>query len=92
MVVEKMSSKIESEGVFFEYTEIWNKIKKTLTIRFHSQPICDHKYVKTKLKTFIGVINTAFSDSKFPKEGNHYICITATCIDSILKIDQENYS
>ena len=33
-----MSFKIEDEGVYLKYTEIWNKIKKSLNTRFHSQP------------------------------------------------------
>ena len=88
---KNMSFKIEVECVFFEYNEIWNKIKKTLNMRFQSQPIYDEKYIKTKVKTFNGVINTLFSDNSIPKEGNHYICIAAICIDSILKVDKENY-
>ena len=36
------------------------------------------------------MINTPFSDNKISKEGNHYTCIAATCIDSILKMDMEN--
>ena len=64
--------KIEDESVYLKYNEIWNKIKKTLNTRFHSQPIYDHKYIKTKVKTFSGGINTLFSDNKIPKEGNHY--------------------
>ena len=34
-----MSFKIEDESVYLKYTEIWNKTKKLLSIRFHSQPI-----------------------------------------------------
>ena len=85
-----MSFKIEDEGVYLKYTEIWNKIKKTLNIRFHSQPIYDDKYIKTKVKISNGVINTLFSDNKTPKKGNHYICLLAICIDSILKVDKKN--
>ena len=79
---KNMSFKIEDESVYLEYNEIWNKIKKTRNIRFHSQPIYDDNYIKTKVKTFNGVINTLFSDSKVPKGGNHYICIAAICNDS----------
>ena len=89
MVEKIMSFKIEDESVSLKYNEIWNKIKKTLNTRFPSQPICDDKYIKTKVKTFSGVINTPFLDNKAPKEGNHYICITAICIDSILKADKK---
>ena len=65
--------------MYFKYTEIWNKTEKSLNTRFHSQPIYDGKYVKTKIKTFSGMINTVFSDSEIPKERNHYICISAIC-------------
>ena len=37
------------------------------------------------------MINTLFSDNEIPKEGNHYICVAAIGIDSILKIDKKNY-
>ena len=54
-----------------KYDDIWNKIKKTLDIKFHSKPIYDEKYIKTKVKTFNGVVNTVFSDKKIPKESIH---------------------
>ena len=57
---KNMSFKIGYESVFLEYNGIWNKIKKTLNIRFHSHPLHDDKYIKTKVKTFNGVINTLF--------------------------------
>ena len=47
---KNMSFKIEDEVVYSSYNEILNKIKKTLNIRFHSQPIYDEKYIKTKEK------------------------------------------
>ena len=37
------------------------------------------------------MINTLFSDNEIPKERNHYICIAAICIDSILKMEKKNY-
>ena len=71
------------------FFEIWNKIKKTLAIRFHSQPVYDEKYIKTEVKAFNGVINTVFSDNKIPKEKNHCTCIAAINIDSIMKIEKQ---
>ena len=35
--------------------------------------------------------NTLFSDNEIPKERNHYTCIAAICIDSVLKVDKKNY-
>ena len=65
---KNMSFKIKDKSVCLKYTEIWNKIKKSLNARFHSQPIYDNKYIKTKVKTFISMINTLISDNAIPKE------------------------
>ena len=86
-----MSFKIEEESVYLKYNDIWNKIKNTLHIKFHSQPIYDDKYVKTKVKTFNDMINTLFSGDEIPKEIIHCICISAICIDSVLRVDKKNY-
>ena len=86
-----MSFKMEDEGVYLKYAEIWNKIKNSLNVKFHGQPIYDEKYIKTKVKTFDSIINTLFSDNEIPKERNHYICIAAICTDSVLRVDKRNY-
>ena len=86
-----MSCKIEDESVYLKYIEIWNKIKKSLCMKFHSEPIYGDKYLKTKVKTISSMINTLFSGNKIPKERNHYICIAAICINSLLKIEKKNY-
>ena len=44
---------IKDEDVYLKYTGIWNKIKKLLGIKLHSQPIYDDKSIKTKVITFI---------------------------------------
>ena len=77
--------------MYLKYTEIWNKIKDILNVKFHSQPIYDDKYIKTKVKTFNNMINTLFSGDKIPKERIHYVCIAAICIDSVLRVDKKNY-
>ena len=37
------------------------------------------------------MINTLFSGNEIPKERNHYICIAAICIDSVLRVENKNY-
>ena len=91
MVEKNMSFKIEDESVYLKYTEIWNKIKNSLNSKFYSQSIYDDKYKKAKVKTLSSMINTPFSGNEIPKERNHYICIAAICIDSVLRVDKENY-
>ena len=49
---KNMSFKIEEDQVYIKYNSIWNKIKELLDIKFHSQPIYDDSYIKTKLKSF----------------------------------------
>ena len=47
---KNMSFLFQDESAYLKYTKIWNKIKKLLNIKFHSQPIHDNKYIKTKGK------------------------------------------
>ena len=88
---KNLSFKIEDENVCLKYKEIWNKIKNMLNIKFHSQPIYDNKYIKTKVRTFNDMINTLFPKDKIPKEKIYCICIPPVCIDSVLRIDRKNY-
>ena len=57
---KNMSFKSEDDYILLKYNDIWSKIKETLHIKFHSQPIYDEKYMKTKVKTFNDVINSFF--------------------------------
>ena len=88
---KNMSFKIEDERVYLKYTKIWNKFKKLQGIKFHSQPIYDDKYIKTKVKTFSSMINTFFLGRRIPRERNHYIYIPAICIHFVLNVDKKNY-
>ena len=85
---KNMSFRIEDESGYLKYNEMWNEIKKSLGIKFHSQPICDEKYIKTKVNTFSNMINKVYSGNEIPREKNHYICIAAICIDSVLKVEK----
>ena len=91
MVEKNMSFKIKDESVYLKYTDIWNKIKDILNVKFHSQPIYDDKCIKTKVKTFNNMIITLFSGDEIPKDRIHYVCIAVICIDSVLKVDKKNY-
>ena len=88
---KNMTFTIEDQDVYLKYNETWNKTKNVLNIKFHSEPIYDDKYIKTKLKTFNSMINTLFTRDEIPKERIHYVCIPAICIDSILRVDKKNY-
>ena len=42
-----------------------------------------------KLKIFNGINRTTFTENIIPIERNHYVCIAAIDIDSVLKIDNK---
>ena len=74
-----------------KYNEIWNEIKETLTIKFHSIPVYDEKYMKAKVREFDGGIKTNFSEDKIAKENMHYTCISCITIDSVMRMEKKNY-
>ena len=48
---KNMSFRIEDDGVYIQYNDIWNKIKDLLSgIRLNSDVIYNDKYIKTKVK------------------------------------------
>ena len=84
-----MSFMTEDDSALVKYYEIWNKIKNTLSMKFHSTPVYDEKYIKTKLKEFNGVVNTNFWGDKVPKKGVYHIFITFISIDSVMKMKKK---
>ena len=80
---------IEGDSLLVKYNDIWNKIKEIKDIKFYSSTFYDEKYIKAKVKEFIGVINTTFSGDWVPKEGVHYNFIACISIDSVMKMDLE---
>ena len=44
-----MSFIIKGDSALDKYSQIWNKIKMTLNIKFHNMPVYDEKYIKTKV-------------------------------------------
>ena len=89
---KNMSFLIKDNKVWDKYDEIWDVIKDKLCIKFHSEPIFEYKYLKTKVREFDGVIKTNFQGNDIPKENMHYTCIACKIIDSVLKIDKKKSS
>ena len=86
-----MSFSIKDDDVLDKYNGIWNKIKKTLSIKFHSMPVYDEKYIKAKVRKFNDVSKKNFLGDEIPKENVHYACIACTTIDSVMKMKKMNY-
>ena len=87
-----MSFLIKNNEVRKKHEEIWNVIKNKLNIKFHSQPVYENKYLKTKVREFDGNIKTNVLGNNIPKENTYYTCIACITIDSIIKMNKKNYS
>ena len=83
---KNMSFVRDNEEVYEKYNEIWEVVRKLLKLKFTAGPIRDDKYIIAKLKIFNRINRTTFTDNFIPIERNHYTCIAAIDIDSVLKI------
>ena len=87
-----MSFVTDDKEVYEKYDEIWNVVKSLLKLKFAASPIRDDKYILAKLKIFKKKNITTFNNNNIVHmEKNHYVCIPAIDIDSVLKIDKKAY-
>ena len=85
---KNMSFVRDDEEVYEKYNKIWDIVRK---LEFTVGLIRDDKYIIAKLKIFKKINRTTFTDDIIPMEKNHYICISAIDIDSVLKIEKIAY-
>ena len=86
---KSMSFFTDDEEVYEKYNEIWKVVGKLLKLKFTVGPVRDDKCLIAKLKIFNGANRTTFTDNVIPFEENHYNCIPAIDIDSVLRIDNK---
>ena len=86
-----MSFLIKDEEVGEQYKQIWSVIKNKLGIKFHSKPIYENKYLKTKVREYDDAVKTNFLANGIPKENMHYTCMVCITIDSVMRMDKKNY-
>ena len=67
---KNMSFVIKDDYVLDKYNEIWDKIEKKLSIKFHNTLVHDEKYIRAKVREFNGVIKTNFLNDEVPKITN----------------------
>ena len=83
---KNMSFVTDDEEIYEKYNEIWEVVRKLLKAKFAVDPVRDDKYIVAKLKIFNKINRTTFTNNAIPIEKNHYTCIPAIDIDSVLKI------
>ena len=57
---KNMSFWIKDDEMWDKYDKIWDVIKDKLNVKFHSEPVYEYKYLKTKVREFNGEIKTNF--------------------------------
>ena len=86
---KNMSFLIKDDEVWEKYKKIWDLIKNKPSIKFHSKPIYEQKYLKVKVREFDGVIKTNILGNDMPTENMHYTCIACITIDSVVRMDKK---
>ena len=64
-----------------------------MRINFESKPVYgeDDKYIKTKIKIYVGSMVTNFHNKKIPKEKAPCKCLSIIMLDSVIKANKKYY-
>ena len=82
---------IKDNELLDKYNEIWDKIKETLSIKFHNMHVYNEKCIIDKVREINGVIKANFLSDEMPKENEHYTCIAFITIGPIMRMEKKNY-
>ena len=67
---------IKNDELLEKYNEIWENVDNSIKKGFSSEPVCNGKYLKTKIKSCEGKISTNFHNNKIRKEGSQCIWLS----------------
>ena len=89
---EKTCQNIKDNYVLDKYNDIWDRIKETLNIKFHSTSPYDKKYRKAKVREFNGVVKANFLNDKVSKENEHCTGTACITIDSFMRMEKKHFA
>ena len=69
------------------HNEIWENVRNSIKKEFHSEPVYNEKYLRTKIKSYKRKINTNFHNNKISNESSECICLSVILIDSVYRKD-----
>ena len=67
------------------------KVKNRKRKELDSEPVYNENYLKAKVKSYNGKINTNFHNNIMPKEGSDCICLSVILIDSVFRTSKNCY-
>ena len=82
---------IKDDELLEEYNSIWEKVKNSMKKEFDSEPVYKEKYLKAKIKSYNGKINTKFHNNEIPKGGSQFICLSVILINSVVRTGKSYY-
>ena len=83
---------IKDEKLLEKYNEIWKKkISNIIKKEFDIKLVYNKKYLKTKIKSYNGKINTGFYNNIMLKESPQCICLSVVLINSVYGKDNDYY-
>ena len=68
-----MTLRVKDEQLLKNYNKIWEKTEKLMRREFESKPVYgnDDKYIKTKIRIYVGSMITNFHNKKYQKKNYH---------------------
>ena len=70
-----MSFLVQDNKLLEKYNEIREKVSNIIKKGFDGKPVYNDKYLKNKIKSYKGKVNTNFHSDKIPKESSNCICL-----------------
>ena len=86
-----MSFFIKGDELLKKLNEMWEKVKNSIKKGFDSKPVYNENYLKAKIKSYNGKINTNFHNNEIPREDSQFICLSVILIDSVLRTGKSYY-
>ena len=85
-----MSFRANNKQLLKNYNKIWEKVEKLMRIDSESKPVYgeDDKYIKTKIKIYVGNMITNFHNQKIPKEKAPCKCLSIIMIDFVVRANK----
>ena len=82
---------IKDKNLLEKYNEIWKNVSSIIKKEFDNKPVYNKRYIKTKIKSYNGKMNTNFRNNEIPKEGSQCVCLSVIFSDSVSKKDRNYY-
>ena len=86
-----MSFLIKDDELLKNMIKFGKRLKILLIKKFDIESVYNEKYLKAKIKSYNGKINTNFHNNEIPKEDSQRICLSVILINSVFRTGYNYY-